>query len=120
MTQREEILLQLSDKKNVSVELGDIQDLEKLNDSYFKRTDNLASKIKGVLSDARNIELRIEDALKDADKIKATLGKAKQNAKSLGIDDSNISAFKDADVAIKDSLGFKSVLSTISKFVTSI
>jgi hypothetical protein len=67
MTIKERIFNNLSERNKVElsvqkVDLALIDDLEKINSSYLKETDTANSIIKGLLSDARKVESRIESA----------------------------------------------------------
>ena len=54
--------------------MSDVDDLKKLNTLYYKNTE-ANSKIKGLLSEARSAETRIEEALKAANKMEALISK---------------------------------------------
>ena len=102
------------------VELSVIDDLKKLNTSYYRNTDNANSNIKGSLSEARSAETRIEEALKAANKMEALISKVQKVAKELGIDENRVKELKDAKVAVKDAKEYKSVLRIIKQFIKTI
>ena len=102
------------------VELALTDDLKKLNSEYYSNTDNANSIIKGLLSEARRAESKIDQAIKSANKMDSVISKVEQTAKELGININNIKELQDAKSAIKDSSEYKQVLSTIKKFISSI
>tara|TARA_R110000751_G_scaffold13287_1_gene44689 strand:- start:984 stop:1337 length:354 start_codon:yes stop_codon:yes gene_type:complete len=102
------------------VELALTDDLKKLNSDYYGNTDTANSIIKGLLSEARSAETKIDEAIKSANKMDSLISKVEQTAKELGINPNNIKELQDAKTAIKSSSEYKQVLSTIKKFISSI
>jgi predicted DNA-binding ArsR family transcriptional regulator len=102
------------------IELSDVDDLKKLNTLYYKNTDTANSKIKGLLSEARSAETKIEEALKAANKMDTLISKVQKIAKELGIDENRVEELKDAKIAVKDAKEYKSVLKTIKQFIKTI
>ena len=102
------------------IELSDVDDLKKLNTLYYKNTGTANSKIKGLLSEARSAETKIEEALKAANKMQALISKVQKIAKELGIDENRIEELKDAKGAAKEAKEYKSVLKTIKQFIKTI
>ena len=102
------------------IELSDVDDLKKLNTLYYKNTGTANSKIKGLLSEARSAETKIEEALKAANKMEALISKVQKIAKELGIDENRIEELKDAKGAAKEAKEYKSVLKTIKQFIKTI
>jgi len=102
------------------VELALTDDLKKLNNEYYSNTDNANSIIKGLLSEARAAESKIDQAIKSANKMDSVISKVEQTAKELGINTNNIKELQDAKSALKESSEYKQVLSTIKKFISSI
>jgi len=123
METHKRIYNKLADKVELAsekIELSDVDDLKKLNTLYYKNTDTANSKIKGLLSEARSAETRIEEALKAANKMEALISKVQKIAKELGIDENRVEELKDAKVAVKDAKEYKSVLRIIKQFVKTI
>ena len=123
METHKRIYNKLADKVELSaerVELSDVDDLKKLNTLYYRNTDTANSKIKGLLSEARSAETRIEEALKAANKMEALISKVQKIAKELGIDENRVEELKDAKLAVKDAKEYKSVLRIIKQFVKTI
>ena len=123
METHKRIYNKLADKVELAsekIELSDVDDLKKLNTLYYKNTDTANSKIKGLLSEARSAETRIEEALKAANKMEALISKVQKIAKELGIDENRVEELKDAKLAVKDAKEYKSVLRTIKQFVKTI
>ena len=106
--------------KSEKVELSDVNDLKKLNTLYYRNTDTANSKIKGLLSEAKSAETKIEEALKAANKMEALISKVQKIAKELGIDENRIEELKDAKIAVKDAKEYKSVLKTIKQVIKTI
>lgn len=106
--------------KSEKVELSDVDDLKKLNTLYYRNTDTANSKIKGLLSEARSAETKIEEALKAANKMDTLISKVQKIAKELGIDENRIEELKDAKIAVKDAKEYKSVLKTIKQVIKTI
>ena len=102
------------------VELGLVDDLDKLNTSYFSETDKANSKIKGILSEARGVESILEKAIKSAERIEPIKSKIEQQAKELGVDPKNISSLKGANIVLNNVNEYKQALATIKKFTSSI
>jgi len=102
------------------VELGIIDDLKKINSSYFTDTDSANSIIKGLLSDARRAESKIEAALKNSSKMPSFISKVEKSAKEIGVDVSNISELKSAKIAVKESKEYSKALSIIKKLISSL
>jgi len=102
------------------IELSDVDDLKKLNTLYYKNTGTANSKIKGLLSEARSAETKIEEALKAANKMESLISKVQKIAKELGIDENRIEELKDAKGAAKEAKEYKSVLKTIKQFIKTI
>ena len=100
--------------------MSDVDDLKKLNTLYYKNTGTANSEIKGLLSEARSAETRIEEALKAANKMEALISKVQKIAKELGIDENRVEELKDAKLAVKDAKEYKSVLRIIKQFVKTI
>jgi chaperonin cofactor prefoldin len=71
MTQREKILLHLSDKKNVSVELGEVQDLEKEISKY----DSDKKALVGAFSQISNLKVKAKKDLAEHNKKNEALSK---------------------------------------------
>mgnify|MGYP003670414436 FL=1 len=105
---------------NHKIELGAIDDLKKLNSSYYKNTDTANSKIKGLLSEARSAESKLEDALKAASKIESLVSKVQNIAKELGINENKVEELEGAKIAIKEAQEYKVVLKKIKQFIKSI
>jgi len=123
METHKRIYNKLADKVELAsekIELSDVDDLKKLNTLYYKNTDTANSKIKGLLSEARSAETRIEEALKAANKMEALISKVQKIAKELGIDENRVEELKEAKVAVKDAKEYKSVLRIIKQFVKTI
>ena len=97
------------------VELAAIDDLKKLNNTYFSDTDSANSIIKGLLSDARRAESKIESALKSVSKLESLVSKVEQSAKELGVNPNNIKELQESSVALKDSREYSQILSKIKK-----
>ena len=91
------------------IELSDVDDLKKLNALYYRNTDTANSITKGLLSEARNAESKIEEALKAANKMEALISKVQKITKELGIDENRVEELKDAKLAVKDAKAYKSV-----------
>jgi hypothetical protein len=106
--------------KSHDVELGLSDDLEKLNNNYYSSTDSANGIIKGLLSEARRAESKIDQAIKNANKIDALIPKVEKAAKDLGVDPNSISELKSSKLAIREASEYKKVLSTINKFISSI
>jgi len=102
------------------IELSDVDDLKKLNALYYRNTGTANSIIKGLLSEARNAESKIEEALKAANKMEALISKVQKITKELGIDENRVEELKDAKLAVKDAKAYKSVLRTIKQFTKAI
>ena len=123
METHKRIYNKLADKVELAsekIELSDVDDLKKLNTLYYKNTDTANSKIKGLLSEARSAETKIEEALKAANKMEALISKVQKIAKELGIDENRVEELKDAKLAVKDAKEYKSVLRIIKQFVKTI
>jgi division protein CdvB (Snf7/Vps24/ESCRT-III family) len=102
------------------IELSDVDDLKKLNTLYYKNTGTANSKIKGLLSEARSAETKIEEALKAANKMEALISKVQKIAKELGIDENRIEELKNAKGAAKEAKEYESVLRIIKQFIKTI
>ena len=123
METHKRIYNKLSDKVELAsekIELSDVDDLKKLNTLYYRNTDTANSKIKGLLSEARSAETKIEEALQAANKMEALISKVQKIAKELGIDENRVEELKDAKLAVKDAKEYKSVLRIIKQFVKTI
>ena len=106
--------------KSQKVELNSIDDLKKLNSSYFSDTDTANSQIKSLLSDARSIETKLDSALKNISNIESSSSKIEQGAKDLGINSSNIKELESAKLIIKESNEYKQILSIIKKLISTL
>jgi division protein CdvB (Snf7/Vps24/ESCRT-III family) len=106
--------------KSEKIELSDVDDLKKLNTLYYKNTGTANSKIKGLLSEARSAETKIEEALKAANKMEALISKVQKIAKELGIDENRIEELKNAKGAAKEAKEYESVLRIIKQFIKTI
>jgi len=106
--------------KAEKIKLSAVDDLKKLNTLYYRNTDNANAIIKGVLSEARSAETRIEEALKAANKMEALISKVQKTAKELGINEEYIEELKDAKLAVKDAKEYKSGLRIIKQFIKTI
>ena len=102
------------------VELSIVDDLKKLNTTYYRSTDTANSIIKGLLSEARAAESKIDEAIKAADKIQPIVTEVRKMAQELGINPNNIKELQSAEGAISESAEYKQVLATIKKFISSI
>ena len=102
------------------IELGVVDDLKKLNTLYYKNTDTANSKIKGLLSEAKSAETKIEEALKAANKMEALISKVQKITKELGVDENRVEELKDAKIAVKDAKEYKPVLKNIKQFIKTI
>ncbi len=102
------------------VELALVDDLDKEASNYFRDTDSANGIIKGLLSDARKAESKIETALKSSEKLPSIISKFEKSAKEIGVDVNNISEYKSALSAVNEAKEYKQVLSTIKKFISSI
>ena len=80
MTQREKILLHLSDKKNVSVEFGLADDIKKENGRIIALYDRVVNDFKDSAAELDRISAMYEKNSKEADI-------AMKKAKELGADD---------------------------------
>ena len=110
MKSRLEIILEKLPKQELSaqkVELGLVDDLDKLNTSYFSETDKANSKIKGILSEARGVESILEKAIKFAERVEPIKSKIEQQAKELGVDPKNISSLKGANIVLNNVSEYK-------------
>ena len=105
---------------NERVELSAVDDLKKLNTLYNRNTDNANSIIKGVLSEARSAETRIEEALKAANKMDGLISKVQKITKELGIDENRVEELKDAKLSVQEAKEYKSVLRIIKQFIKTI
>jgi hypothetical protein len=106
--------------KGEKVELNSIDDLKKLNSLYFSDTDTANSQIKGLLSDARSIETKLDSALKNISKIESSSLKIEQGAKDLGINPSNIKELESAKLIIKESNEYKQIVSIIKNLISTL
>ena len=102
------------------IELSVVDDLKKLNTLYYKNTDTANSKIKGLLSEAKSAETKIEEALKAANKMEALISKVQKITKELGVDENRVEELKDAKIAVKDAEEYKPVLKNIKQFIKTI
>ena len=71
-----------------------------------------------MLSEARRAESKIDQAIKNANKIDALIPKVEKAAKDLGVDPNSISELKSSKLAIREASEYKKVLSTINKFIS--
>ena len=102
------------------VELNIVDDLDKLNTTYYRSIDTATSRIKGLLSEARATETKLDEAIKAANKMQGIVGKVRKMAQELGVNPNNISELGDAELAISRASEWKQVLATIKKFISSI
>jgi len=107
-------------KQPQKVELALTDDLKKLNTTYYRNTDTANSILKGLLSEARKVEAKIDEAIKSANKMDSLTAKVEKTANDLGVNPNNIKELQDAKTAIKDASEYKQILSTIKKFISSI
>jgi len=110
----------LAKQEPQKVELALTDDLKKLNTTYYRNTDTANSILKGLLSEARKVEAKIDEAIKSANKMDSLTAKVEKTANDLGVNPNNIKELQDAKTAIKDASGYKQILSTIKKFISSI
>ena len=102
------------------VELANIKELNSVVSKYWNETDSSISMIKGLLSEARKIENKIQQALKVIPKIKSDLPKLEKQAEDLGINPNNITELGEAYNAIQDAKEMQKVLGTLSRFISTI
>jgi len=110
----------LAKQQPQKVELALTDDLKKLNTTYYRNTDTANSILKGLLSEARKVEAKIDEAIKSANKMDSLTAKVEKTANDLGVNPNNIKELQDAKTAIKDASEYKQILSTIKKFISSI
>jgi len=124
MTNREKALERINEylakQEPQKVELALTDDLKKLNTTYYRNTDTANSILKGLLSEARKVEAKIDEAIKSANKMDSLTAKVEKTANDLGVNPNNIKELQDAKRAIKDASEYKQILSTIKKFISSI
>lgn len=111
------------DKLNLEankVELSLVDDLDSLNNSYYTDTDSANGLIKGLLSDARKVESKIEQAIKSADKMPKLISEVKKSIKGLGINESSVKQLGESERAFNESKEYKKVLSKVKNFISSI
>tara|TARA_R100001440_G_scaffold74412_1_gene99897 strand:- start:88 stop:462 length:375 start_codon:yes stop_codon:yes gene_type:complete len=124
MTNREKALKLINEylakQEPQKVELALTDDLKKLNTTYYRNTDTANSILKGLLSEARKVEAKIDEAIKSANKMDSLTAKVEKTANDLGVNPNNIKELQDAKRAIKDASEYKQILSTIKKFISSI
>ena len=102
------------------VELSLRDDLDKLNTTYYTSLDTAISRIKGLLSQARATETKLDEAIKATDKMQRMIGDVRKMAQELGINPNNIKELQLAEGAISQSSEYKQTLATIKKFINSI
>ena len=109
--------------KGEKVELNAINDLAKLNNLYYKNTADVITVIKKMLSDGRNAESKLNEAIKSADTMETKIKKYEQQIKELGVPlqylDNN-SVYQSSKGAIKEAKEFKSTLKILKDFITTI
>ncbi len=110
----------LAKQQPQKVELALTDDLKKLNTTYYRNTDTANSILKGLLSEARKVEAKIDEAIKSANKMDSLTAKVEKTANDLGVNPNNIKELQMAKRAIKDASEYKQILSTIKKFISSI
>jgi hypothetical protein len=102
------------------VELASVQELSALLKKYYSNTDTANSIIKGLVSEARRAEAKIDEAVKSAMLMDKAAAKVQQSVKELGINPSMVEELKSAELAINEASKYQRVLSTIKKFISSI
>jgi predicted P-loop ATPase/GTPase len=102
------------------VELAIIDDLDKLNTTYYTSTDTVNSRIKGLLSEARATVTKLDEAIEAADKMQPIVAEVRKMAQELGVNPNNIEELQSGEGAISESAEYKQVLATINKFISSI
>ena len=110
-------------KENLSsekVELSSLKELSTLTKKYYSNTDTANSIIKGLVSEARRAEAKIDEAVKSAMLMDKAVAKVQQSIKELGINPSMVEELKSAELAINEASKYQGVLSTIKKFISSI
>ena len=105
------------------VELSVVDDLNKLNNLYYKNTADVITMIKKMLSDGRSAESKLDEAIKSTDTIETKMKKYEQQVKELGVPlqylDNN-RVYQSSKGAIKEAKQFKSTLKILKDFITSI
>ena len=109
-----------TDLATQKVELSLRDDLDKLNTTYYTSLDTAISRIKGLLSQARATETKLDEAIKATDKMQRMIGDVRKMAQELGINPNNIKELQLAEGAISQSSEYKQTLATIKKFINSI
>ena len=106
--------------KSEKVELASVQEIGKLANEYYSNTDTVNSIIKGLLSEARRADSKLDQAIKSANKMESIVTEVQKQAQELGINPNNIKELQSAKLAIQEAREYKQVQSIIKKFITTI
>jgi hypothetical protein len=106
--------------KTEKVELASVQEIGKLANEYYSNTDTVNSIIKGLLSEARRADSKLDQAIKSANKMESIVTEVQKQAQELGINPNNIKELQSAKLAIQEAREYKQVQSIIKKFITTI
>ncbi len=102
------------------VELGVVQDAEKVISDYFKSTDTANSKIKGAIASLREAEQFVKSSVEKSNILLKLKSDIEKQAKDLGIDANNIQTIKDINLAISDSKEYKSYSDKLNKVISTL
>lgn len=111
----EEAKAKIELSKLEKVELGLVDDLEKIQNKIVEADVKLLAK--NILRELRVAETKIEKSVKAGGKFKSMLKEAEDGLKDLGVKPSGIPWYKDAQSTLKYLEDLKAYLSTIKSVI---